>query len=332
MCTATPSSTGTCQALPSTSNNARDVSIPTRACDPPQRRDAVHGQDGVADGDDGPAFTAAAGDALVALGQERVGAGSAGDDLADRSAGPRVALAGGGGFLLACGVLIDGREPGPRHQVGSVGEAGHAGADLGDQLLRAGPADAGDLVEPSGRAGGRGDLLLDPGGQLGGLPGEVVDTVQHHPAEVRMVVIESAGESLLQHYELDAHPADGQLRKGPRVASLSVMASSMARPDIPRMSLTTADSLTLGVLQELPGPLPLRSRRRRPRRPRHSSAPARTSGPSPAEGPGSPGLGARAASRTCRYWVLRSSRDFATVSTDVWRTGVRAVRTVGTHR
>ena len=42
------------------------------------------------------------------------------------------------------------------------GEPGHVQADLGDDRLRGGDPDAGDLIEPGHRRGERGDLLIDP--------------------------------------------------------------------------------------------------------------------------------------------------------------------------
>jgi hypothetical protein len=47
------------------------------------------------------------------------------------------------------------------------GEAGHVGADLGDDRLRGGAANAGDLIQPLDRRGERGDLGLDLAVQLG---------------------------------------------------------------------------------------------------------------------------------------------------------------------
>ena len=43
------------------------------------------------------------------------------------------------------------------------GEAAHVQADLGDDDLGGDPADAGDLIQPLGRSGERGDLRLDLG-------------------------------------------------------------------------------------------------------------------------------------------------------------------------
>ena len=60
------------------------------------------------------------------------------------------------------------------------GEAGHIGADLGDDVLGGDHADAGDLVELGDLGGERGDGLADPGGEGGDLGGERVDPGQHH--------------------------------------------------------------------------------------------------------------------------------------------------------
>ena len=62
----------------------------------------------------------------------------------------------------------------------SGGEAGHVGADLGDEFLGAGLADAGDLIELGHLRRERGDRLIDPPGQFLDLGGERVDPVEHH--------------------------------------------------------------------------------------------------------------------------------------------------------
>ncbi len=55
------------------------------------------------------------------------------------------------------------------------GEAGHVGADLGEQVLGGGDADAGDLIELGDLGGVRGDSLADPGGEGIDLGGQRVD-------------------------------------------------------------------------------------------------------------------------------------------------------------
>lgn len=49
----------------------------------------------------------------------------------------------------------------PGHQVPGGGEAGHIQADLGDDGVRGGQADPGDLVELAHRGRERGDLLFE---------------------------------------------------------------------------------------------------------------------------------------------------------------------------
>ena len=61
-----------------------------------------------------------------------------------------------------------------------AGEAAHLHADLGDELLCAGHAHAGDLIQLRHLVGKRGEQLLDPAGQLINLGAERVDAVQHH--------------------------------------------------------------------------------------------------------------------------------------------------------
>jgi hypothetical protein len=51
---------------------------------------------------------------------------------------------------------------------------------LGDDLLGAGGADAGDLIELGHLVGERGDGLADPHGELFDLAGEGIDAAEHH--------------------------------------------------------------------------------------------------------------------------------------------------------
>ena len=103
--------------------------------------------------------------------------------------------------------------------MGGGGEDGHVGADLGDDVLGADRADAGDGVE-------LGDLVqvglgqcLDPGGELGYLGGVVVDGGQHHGQHGGVLIgEEGAFQCFLQPADLAAHGAAGQLGQGPGVA------------------------------------------------------------------------------------------------------------------
>src|SRR5580693_6352637 len=89
-------------------------------------------QDGAGDGDLGLGLAAAAGDAVVPLAEEGLGAGGAVGGLAEGAAQPGVALAllpgpGAGAGLAGCGA-----QPGPGHQVGGGGEPGHVQAYFRD--------------------------------------------------------------------------------------------------------------------------------------------------------------------------------------------------------
>src|SRR4029077_914119 len=101
-------------------------------------------------------------------------------------------------------------ELGPGHQVAGGGEAGHVGADLGEQVLGGGDADAGDLIELGDLGGVRGDGLADPGGEGIDLGGERVDPGQHHAQHERVVIGEVPGERLLQDARLGAYVPAGQ--------------------------------------------------------------------------------------------------------------------------
>lgn len=91
----------------------------------------------VADRDDGALFAAVFGQAPVALGEEGVGAAGGGDDLAEGAGQPRVALAGGGLFVLAGGLAGLGGEFGLVDQVrGGWEKAAARGADRANNKSR----------------------------------------------------------------------------------------------------------------------------------------------------------------------------------------------------
>ena len=97
------------------------------------------------------------------------------------------------------------------------GEAGHVGADLGDDRLRGGPANATDLIQPLDRRPERGDLGLDLAVQFGDVDAGLVDAAQHRGQQEGVVVGELAGQRLTQRRELDPHPAVGQVGEDPGI-------------------------------------------------------------------------------------------------------------------
>src|SRR5215813_13687327 len=108
-------------------------------------------QQGPADGHDGFLAAPAAGDPPVPLAQEGVGAGGGGGGVAENPGQVAVAVPGGVlAFLLPGGLLDAGGELGPGDQVPGGGEAAHVGADLGQDRVGGGGADAGDLRQAPG--------------------------------------------------------------------------------------------------------------------------------------------------------------------------------------
>jgi hypothetical protein len=123
------------------------------------------------------------------------------------------------------------------------GEAGHVGAGLGEQVLGGGGADAGDLVELGDLGGQRGGGLLDPGGEGSDLGGERVDPGQLMPSmnawwPVKWPVSASCKTLVLARMFRRARAASACGLRCP-----AMRASSMARPEAPKMSLITTDSL-----------------------------------------------------------------------------------------
>ena len=74
------------------------------------------------------------------------------------------------------------------------GEPGHVGANLGDDLLGGGDADAGDLIKLGYLGCERGNHLIDPGRQRLNLGGERIDTVKQ-PCPSRHVTVRDKAES-----------------------------------------------------------------------------------------------------------------------------------------
>src|SRR6266511_3119807 len=208
------------------------------------------GEHRVAHRDDRAFLAAASGQAPVALAKEGVGACQRGDDLAEGCGQPGVAPPGGAAFLGAGGLVVDGGELRPGDQVRGGGKAAHLDADLGDQLLGGDHPDPGDLIQPLGVAGKRGDRPVDLGGDLvelggggGGGGGGGVDALQHQLAQEAVVVVEVAAQCLLQDRDLGPHAGAGQLgeRLGVALASDERLEHLASRH--PKMSLITLESL-----------------------------------------------------------------------------------------
>jgi hypothetical protein len=84
------------------------------------------------------------------------------------------------------------------------GEAAHVGTDLGDDHLGGGAADPGDLIQPVGRGGERGELGFDPAVQVGDVGAGLIDAGEHGFEQEGVMVTEAADEGLLQQPPLGA--------------------------------------------------------------------------------------------------------------------------------
>jgi hypothetical protein len=123
------------------------------------------------------------------------------------------------------------------------GEAGHVGADLGQDGVRGGEADTGDLIEPGYRVRERGDLLRDPGVQGSDVAADRIDAGKHSGEQERVMVGEVAGERLFQQGDLLAQGAPGQLRQHLRAALASDQRGHHVPAGHPEMSVATTLSL-----------------------------------------------------------------------------------------
>jgi hypothetical protein len=115
--------------------------------------------------------------------------------------------------VFAGGLADAGGELGPRHQLPSGREPGHIHAELGDEQVRGGLADPGNLIQPLDRRRERGDQLLELGVEVGEIGVQRVHPAQHLSQEEGVLVGKEPGERLLQQRQLGAHPSTGQLRQ-----------------------------------------------------------------------------------------------------------------------
>jgi hypothetical protein len=122
-------------------------------------------------------------------------------------------------------------------------EPGHVHAELGDEQLRSELADPRDLIQPVDGAGEQGDELGKLGVEFGQVGVQGVHSGQHLGEQEGVLVGEEAGERLRQRAEFGAQAGPGQLREDLGSRSPATSAASMARPETPKMSLATTDSL-----------------------------------------------------------------------------------------
>src|SRR3954471_12729152 len=184
-------------------------------------------QDGVTDGDGGLLLADPAGQSPEPGGQVGVvGAGGGPGALGEDVEQPDIAVGGLARAAFAAGDVVARAYPGPGGQVGSGREAGHVGADLGEDALGGPLADSGDGVEPvtglgerdAGLAGVLGEQIVDVLVQLRDRALQVGEVVQAEPDQQGVVVTEAAAQCLAQLGELLAQQALGQLGEDVGVA------------------------------------------------------------------------------------------------------------------
>jgi len=100
---------------------------------------------------------------------------------------------------------------------------GHVQADLGDEHRGRGGTDPGDLIQAGHRVRERGELGLDLGVKVGDVQAEGVDAGEHLGQQEAVVAGEVPDESLLQLWDLGAHPGPGQM-----ISCSSCVCSNMA--------------------------------------------------------------------------------------------------------
>ena len=122
-------------------------------------------------------------------------------------------------------------------------EPRHVDPDLGDDGGRGDRTDAGDLIQPGRRLGERGQLHVDLGIDSGDVGVEPLDPRQHARQQEPVMIVEVPVEGLFKSIDLAAHPRSRQLGEHLGSRSPATSAASIARPDTPKMSEATTDSL-----------------------------------------------------------------------------------------
>ncbi len=183
-------------------------------------------KDGVLDGAD--RFAVPDSGALAAVERLQVGVLAAGRGhrgVLEGGVEPAAAFAGTPGALLARGAVVAGALPAPGGQVAGGGEDAHVGADLGEDVLRAAPPDAGDRAQELNRGPERGEALLDRVGEPVDLLVEEVEVGEDRSDQQRVQLIEAALERFLQRRQLPAQLALGQVSEDDRVFNRPASAS-----------------------------------------------------------------------------------------------------------
>jgi hypothetical protein len=129
----------------------------------------------------------------------------------------------------------------------AVGNRARVDADLGDEQVRGGLADPGDLIQPVDRLGERADQRLDPGVERGDVAAQRVDPVQHPGQQEAVMVGEEPGERLRQQRPLGPHPRTGQLRQPLGVAFPGQQRGQHGPPRHPEAVAGDHAELDLGV-------------------------------------------------------------------------------------
>jgi hypothetical protein len=134
-------------------------------------------------------------------------------------------------------------------------EPGHVHAEFGDQQVRGGLADPGDLIQPINRPSEAGDQLLDLGVELGQVGVQGIHPGQHLGEQEGVLVGEEPSERLHQRVEFGAQPGAGQLREDLGVALAGHQRGQHGPPGHPEDVAGHHREFDLGVLQQLLHPL-----------------------------------------------------------------------------
>ena len=140
-------------------------------------------------------------------------------------------------------IALSGALAGEGGEVLGAREDAHVGADLGDDAFGAAPLNAGDRAEQLNGRGERADLLLDRLREPVDLLVEEVDVGEDRPDPGRVQPVEAALERLLERGQLLAQAALANSASTCGSVVPAISASSIARPEAPRMSVATQSSL-----------------------------------------------------------------------------------------
>src|SRR5262245_14889332 len=157
---------------------------------------------------------------------------------------PAVTLARPARLVLAGALVVAGTERRPTREMGRCRKRTHVDADLGENHLGRPAVDAWNAIQPGQLVGKRDEMPFDLEAQGADRLVQVVEVGQQLSHEKRVVRPKAAGQRRASAGSLPRNRPRASSAKTRGSVVPCASASSMARPDTPKMSLATVASLT----------------------------------------------------------------------------------------